>query len=170
MAHKSKKQITKHIQNSSSPRRNGTPFIIIGATTITVLLLAVFFWTRNTIPVDFVPQVEGAPSIAVVSAPVIEHGDLIVNRFVTSTFEIQNVGDETLVLLSPWVQVHEGCCPPQAEISKQQLRPGETATVSMRYTMHPGMDGHHDLRIHVRSNDPNNPEIQLTALSNWVSG
>jgi hypothetical protein len=166
MAHKS----NKHNQHVGSPRKNGTPFIIIGATTIAVFLLSLFFWTRSTVPADFVPQVEGAPSVAIVSEPVIEHGDLVVNRFVTSTFEIQNVGDETLVLLSPWVEVHEGCCPPVAEISKQQLRPGEIATVSMRYTMHPGMDGQHDLRIHLRSNDPNNPEIQLTALSNWVSG
>jgi hypothetical protein len=166
MAHKSKKQF----QQVNIPRKNGTPFIIIGATTIAVFLLSLFFWTRSTVPADFVPQVEGAPSVAIVSEPVIEHGDLVVNRFVTSTFEIQNVGDETLVLLSPWVEVHEGCCPPQAEISKQQLRPGEIATVSMRYTMHPGMDGQHDLRIHLRSNDPANPEIQLTALSNWVSG
>jgi hypothetical protein len=165
MAHKSKKPL----QQVNNPRKSGTPFIIIGATTIAVFLLSLFFWTRSTVPADFVPQVEGAPSVAIVSEPVIEHGDLAVNRFITSTFEIQNVGDETLVLLSPWVEVHEGCCPPQAEISKQQLRPGETATVSMRYTMHPGMDGQHDLRIHLRSNDPNNPEIQLTALSNWVS-
>jgi hypothetical protein len=136
---------------------------------ITVITVSAL-WPKSTVPADFVPQVQGAPSIAVISEPVIEHGDLIVNRFVTSSFEIQNVGDETLVILTPWVQVHEGCCPPQAIISNQRLRPGETATVSMRYQMHPGMDGPHDLRIHVHSNDPDNPEIELTALSNWVSG
>jgi hypothetical protein len=162
---------TIHIQKTGNPRKNATPFIIIGVAAITIFVLSLVWWTtRSTIPADFVPQVEGAPSVAVVSAPVIEHGDLVVNQFVTSTFEIQNVGDETLVLLSPWVEVHEGCCPPVAEISKQQLLPGEIATVSMRYTMHEGMDGEHDLRIHLRSNDPANPEIQLTALSNWVSG
>ncbi|MBZ0296735.1 MAG: DUF1573 domain-containing protein [Anaerolineae bacterium] len=121
------------------------------------------------VPEDFVPQVEGAPSIAVVSDPVIDHGNLIVNRNVTSSFEIQNVGDETLVIVTPWVEVHEGCCPPQAEIGNKQLRPGEITTVSMTYMMHPGMDGPHDLRIHLRSTDPSNPEIELTALSNWVS-
>ena len=170
MAHKSQKKTSPHVKRTSSPDKIQMRFLIGTGIAVLVFLLANVFWFSNTIPRDFVPQVEGAPGIAVVSEPVIQHGDLIVNAFVTSSFEIQNVGDETLVVLTPWVQVHEGCCPPQATISKQQLRPGEIATVSMRYTMHPGMDGEHDLRIHLRSNDPDNPEIELTALSNWVSG
>lgn len=171
MAHKiNKKQTLNHVQKKDNPGNIQRRFLIITGVAVGIFLLINVFWAGNTIPADFVPQVDGAPSIAVVSEPVIEHGDLVVNGFITSSFEIQNVGDETLVVLTPWVQVHEGCCPPQATISNQRLRPGEITTVSMRYTMHPGMDGQHDLRIHLLSNDPNNPEIELTALSNWVSG
>lgn len=171
MAHKiNKKQTLKHVQKENNPGNIQRKFLIITGVTIGIFLLINVFWSRSTVPADFVPQVEGSPSIAVVSEPVVEHGDLLVNGFITSSFEIQNVGNETLVVLTPWVQVHEGCCPPQAIISNRRLRPGEITTVSMRYTMHPGMDGQHDLRIHLLSNDPENPEIELTALSNWVSG
>jgi hypothetical protein len=171
MAHKiNKKQTPKYVQKEDDPGNIQRGFLIITGVAVGIFLLISIFWAGNTIPSDFVPQVEDAPGIAVVSEPVIEHGDLLVNGFITSSFEIQNVGDETLVVLTPWVQVHEGCCPPQAAISKQRLRPGEITIVSMRYTMHPGMDGQHDLRIHLLSNDPENPEIELTALSNWVSG
>ena len=142
--------------------------IVTAAALVFVTLISVAaLWPKSTIPADFVPQVEGSPSIAVISDSVIDHGDLIVNNFVTSSFEIQNVGDKTLLILGDPVRVHEGCCPPQAVISSKRLLPGEIATVSMHYTMHPGMDGPHDLRIHLMSNDPNNPEIELTALSNW---
>lgn len=158
----------RHLQHVKQASGNTKFLAIIGAGLL-IFLLANILWGQSTVPANFVPQVKGAPSIAVISDPVIDHGDLIVNRTVTSSFEIQNVGDKTLVVLSPWVVVHEGCCPPQANISNQKLHPGEIATVSMQYMMHPGMDGPHDLRIHLRSNDPENPEIQLTALSNWVS-
>jgi uncharacterized protein DUF1573 len=165
---------TSYISDPNSPLAKtylGKQQLMMLAALVAITLLALSaLWANNTIPAGFVAQVEGSPSIAIISEPIIDHGDLIVNNFVTSSFEIQNVGDETLIILSPWVEVHEGCCPPQAVISNQRLRPGEIATVSMRYQMHPGMDGPHDLRIHVRSNDPNNPEIELIALSNWVRG
>ncbi len=158
----------RHLQHVKPAASNARFLAAIGAGLL-IFLVANILRGQSTVPADFVSQVKGTPRIAVISDQVIDHGDLIVNRTVASSFEIQNVGDQTLVVLSPWVVVHEGCCPPQATISNQKLHPGEIATVSMQYMMHPGMDGPHDLRIHVRSNDPENPEIQLTALSNWVS-
>jgi hypothetical protein len=170
MSTKAKK--TYAVAHGASVSKSPYKPVFLLATVIGLLILSLVlinFWPRSTIPADFVPQVQGAPSIRVISEPVINHGNLLVNDVVTSSFQIQNVGDETLIILSPWVQVHEGCCPPEAVISNQRLQPGEIATVSMSYTMHPGMDGPHDLRIHLESNDPANPEIQLTALSNWQS-
>jgi hypothetical protein len=46
--------------------------------------------------------------------------------------------------------------------------PGDESIVTLRYTMHPGMEGPHEFRIHVLTNDPAQPEIELTARSNWV--
>lgn len=34
--------------------------------------------------------------------------------------------------------------------------------------MHAGMEGQHEFRIHLRTNDPNTPDKPLTILSNWV--
>jgi hypothetical protein len=41
--------------------------------------------------------------------------------------------------------------------------------VSLTFMMHAGMDGQHEFRVHLRTNDPAKPDKQLTILSNWVS-
>jgi len=38
----------------------------------------------------------------------------------------------------------------------------------MVYMMHEGMDGPHRFDVHVRSNDPVEPEKVLIAKSNWI--
>ncbi len=48
------------------------------------------------------------------------------------------------------------------------LKPGETTTLSMEFMMHQGMDGKHDFRVHLLSNDPTQSDKTLTVLSNWV--
>jgi hypothetical protein len=35
--------------------------------------------------------------------------------------------------------------------------------------MGPGMDGPHDFRIHLQTNDPDQANTEFTVLSNWVS-
>jgi hypothetical protein len=34
--------------------------------------------------------------------------------------------------------------------------------------MHGDMDGFHDFRVHLATNDPIQPAMSLTVLSNWV--
>lgn len=48
------------------------------------------------------------------------------------------------------------------------LQPGESTTVSMQFTMHEGMDGPHDFRLHLPSNDPQQMDRTVAVLSNWV--
>jgi len=48
------------------------------------------------------------------------------------------------------------------------LRPGESTTLTMEFMMHVGMEGNHDFRVHLPSNDPQQPDRILTVLSNWV--
>jgi hypothetical protein len=38
----------------------------------------------------------------------------------------------------------------------------------MQFMMHGDMDGLHDFRVHLSTNDPQQPEYTLTVLSNWV--
>jgi hypothetical protein len=48
------------------------------------------------------------------------------------------------------------------------IKPGESTRVSMQFNMHGAMGGPHDFRLHIPSNDPTQPDKQLTVLSNWV--
>ena len=48
------------------------------------------------------------------------------------------------------------------------LKPGDSTTISMSFMMHEGMDGMHNFRVHLPTNDPNQPDKTLTVLSNWV--
>jgi hypothetical protein len=47
------------------------------------------------------------------------------------------------------------------------LKPGEETDLSMQFMMHPGMEGPHDFRVHVKTNDPKEPDKELVVLSNW---
>jgi hypothetical protein len=49
------------------------------------------------------------------------------------------------------------------------LKPGESTTIqSAVFMMHAGMDGPHDFRLHLKTNDPAQPEKEVKVLSNWV--
>jgi hypothetical protein len=37
----------------------------------------------------------------------------------------------------------------------------------MQFMMHKGMEGVHDFRVKVKTNDPVNPEQELVVLSDW---
>ncbi len=40
--------------------------------------------------------------------------------------------------------------------------------MKLQFMMHEGMDGQHDFRVHVWTNDPQQPEQQVAIRSNWV--
>jgi hypothetical protein len=48
------------------------------------------------------------------------------------------------------------------------LQPGQRTTLSMEFMMHGDMGGTHDFRVHLPTNDPEQPDRTLTVLSNWV--
>lgn len=161
MSHSHKRPTAKRQPKSKFER-----YYWIGGVALIVGLIIVL--TLQFTNQDFVPKVEGAPSIEVKQS-VIDHGTIEVNRQITSAFEVRNVGDEYLYFTDqPYVEVIEGCCPPQVQVSKESLKPGETGVVQMTYTMHEGMDGPHEFRVHVSTNDPAQPETLLTVYSNWV--
>jgi len=48
------------------------------------------------------------------------------------------------------------------------LKPGESTTVeSSIFMMHEGMDGRHDYGVHLKTNDPQNPDLIVHVLSDW---
>lgn len=119
---------------------------------------------------DFEPEVTGAPRLSVVEDELIDYGDVTLNTTINTVYTVRNVGDEPLMFLStPRIEVIEGCCPPQAQVSAEVIEPGHEGTVSFSFMMHEGMGGPHEFRVHLQTNDPTEPDKQLTILSNWVS-
>lgn len=48
------------------------------------------------------------------------------------------------------------------------LKAGERTFLQLEFTMPEGMGGFHDFRVHLKTNDPDNPELELKVLSDWV--
>ncbi len=150
---------------SAAPNRQ--PLIIAGAAAVVLIVIALVIAARGN-QTPFVPLVTGAPHAAV-STTLIDHGDLQMEDYAESVFRIQNTGDQPLLILDePRVELIQGCCPPRALVSRSTLQPGEEATLSLRFTMHEMMGGQHEFRVHVVTNDPDQPVIPLTILSNWL--
>ncbi|WP_162909769.1 DUF1573 domain-containing protein [Aggregatilinea lenta] len=119
---------------------------------------------------DFEPEVTGAPRVSVVEDELIDYGDVKLNTTIQTSYTVRNLGDEPLMFVNtPYVEVIEGCCPPQAQVSAPVIEPGHEGTVSFSFMMHEGMGGPHEFRVHLQTNDPAEPDKQLTILSNWVS-
>lgn len=53
-------------------------------------------------------------------------------------------------------------------IGSMALNPGDQTTLSMQFMMHAGMEGPHDFRVHLLTNDSLQPQQELAVLSNWV--
>jgi hypothetical protein len=47
------------------------------------------------------------------------------------------------------------------------LKPGESTNLTMSFMMHAGMDGKHDFRVHLPTNDKAWGDKTLAVLSNW---
>jgi hypothetical protein len=77
-----------------------------------VLIAAALFvvWKSNQPSNPQVPiEVEGAPTLKV-DQEKIDFGDVPLNQTVTATFQLANVGDETLRFSGkPYIEVVEGC-------------------------------------------------------------
>ncbi len=76
-------------------------------------------------------------------------GQVPLNVAVRPAWELRNTGDQPVTLGQPHPEVREGCCPGPLTLDTTALAPGETTTLTFELSMHPGMDGPHDLAVHV---------------------
>ena len=76
-------------------------------------------------------------------------GTVPLNTAVRPQWQLTNTGDRPVVIGEPRPEVREGCCPGPIVLSTQTIPPGGTATLAFELSMHPGMDGWHDIAIHV---------------------
>lgn len=164
MGHKKRSSHKSARFNDKQLARYAAAIVVVGI----LMSAAALFLTPEQTP--YIPEVLGGPRIAI-AQDVVNFGDVPVNKPVQAVFHVRNIGDQTLRFFDnePPLEVVEGCCPPRTILSSTVLQPGQEATVTVQFTMHPGMDGPHDFRIYLRSNDPQEPEKELQILSNWVS-
>ena len=77
-------------------------------------------------------------------------GHVPLNVAVRPTWQLSNTGTTSVTIGEPHAQINEGCCPGAFTLQgPNTLEPGATANLSFELSMHPGMDGPHDMTIHV---------------------
>lgn len=96
-----------------------------------------------------------APKL-VCAEPIYEFGQMDNNLTVEHTFIIQNTGNLSLIIS----QVRTSCGCTAVNISNSTLRPGETAQIMAKLSLH-GRRGPQNKAITVESNDPKKPKITL---------
>src|SRR5215207_4690315 len=110
----------------------------------------------------------GTPVISV-DKQNIDMGYIKLGEYRTIKIKVTNTGDGILRFKEQsYLQVVEGCCPPAVSVGKMSLDPGQSTYVETpEFMMHAGMDGPHDFAIHLKTNDPKNPELLVHVLSDW---
>lgn len=78
-----------------------------------------------------------------------ELGTVPLNTAVRPEWHLRNIGEEPVVIGEPRPEVRQGCCPGPIALSTRTIPPGGDATIAFELSMHPGMDGWHDIAIHV---------------------
>src|SRR6266498_967796 len=129
-----------------------------------VLLIAAVFVFANAGRADS----GGTPSIAV-EEPNLDLGYVKLGEYRSLNIKVTNTGDGTLRFKEqPYIEVLEGCCPPQLTIGTMALKPGESTYLQTpEFMMHEGMDGKHDFAIHLKTNDPKSSDYLVHVLSDW---
>ena len=68
---------------------------------------------------------------------------------VRPTWTLVNSSDTAVSLGRPHPEVRSGCCPGELTLGSRVLGPNESTTLTFELSMHPGMDGWHDIAVHV---------------------
>lgn len=68
---------------------------------------------------------------------------------VKPTWTLRNTSSQTVTLGQPHPEVVKGCCPGPLTLGATTLAAGASTTLDFPLQMHPGMDGPHDLVVHV---------------------
>jgi hypothetical protein len=76
-------------------------------------------------------------------------GAVPLDTAVRPTWVLRNAGSATVHLGEPHPEVVEGCCPGPFSVGQRTLAPGESTTLTFELAMHAGMDGWHDIVVHL---------------------
>ncbi len=84
----------------------------------------------------------------------------------TMDFEFVNTGDEPLLILN----VNTDCGCTAAGYPREEIAPGDTAKISVRYNGRNNPTGTFRKQVRVRSNDPDNPLVRLFIKGKAIKG
>jgi len=68
---------------------------------------------------------------------------------VRPSWTLTNTGSTAVTLGEPSASVREGCCPGPFVLDSSSLAPGQATQLTFELTMHPGMDGWHDIGVEI---------------------
>ncbi len=136
------------------------PLAVFGG--ILLIVTAIFFANQGN------GSGGGTPAIAV-DQQKIDFGYIKLGEYRAFKIKVTNTGSGPLRFKeTPYIEVLKGCCQPDLTISTMIIKPGESAYVqSPDFMMHEGMDGPHDFAVHLKTNDPNTPDLIVHVLSDW---
>jgi hypothetical protein len=136
---------------------------VIAVVAVALVASAVFFISKPG--TDY----SGGTAAITVDQQNIDMGYIKLGEYRTIKIKVTNTGDGVLRFKeAPYLEVVEGCCPPELSVGTMTLNPGQSTYVQTpEFMMHQGMDGKHDFAIHLRTNDPTNPEVLVHVLSDW---
>ena len=76
-------------------------------------------------------------------------GRVPLNVSLQPTWTLRNTSQEPVTIGEPHAEVNKGCCPGPLTLTQQTIPPGGDATLTFDLAMHEGMDGWHDIDVHV---------------------
>lgn len=77
-------------------------------------------------------------------------GVVPLNIAVRPSWTIHNTGTDVVTIGEPHAQINKGCCPGAFTFAgPMTLEPGGQTSFNFELSMHPGMDGPHDITVHV---------------------
>ena len=104
-----KKNRTSYGQSQMLPRQFRWGWLLVGLALVLVASGGLLLWRSFQAEPDFVPEVSGAPRLAV-DQTTLDTGDVKFETPIQSAFRLRNVGDKPLQLLGePQVELIEGC-------------------------------------------------------------
>jgi hypothetical protein len=154
--------MSRKLKKKKKQQPKKIPWFRLGAAAV-LITASIFFLAR--------PREDysgGTPAIGV-DEQNIDMGYVKLGEYRTIKIKVTNTGDGVLRFKEqPYIEVVEGCCPPQISVGSMTLNPGQSTYVETpEFMMHEGMDGKHDFAVHLETNDPVNPELLVHVLSDW---
>lgn len=130
-------------------------FIIIG--------LAVYGYFKSIPVVE--NQTKNLPKIEITPKS-FDFGEIQYGDVLKYTFKVKNIGSEVLEIK----RVATSCACTTAEVEKKILNPGEGADLLVKYDTGamsgPHGQGQQERIIYIKSNDPINPQVEVTIYAN----